>query len=73
MTNDFDKSKAIREAAKARQRIAYTERKAGKGFREIGQILGCSASRAREIYEKAARSANAGWLFPVTHPNRIMP
>ena len=63
MTDDLDKSKAIRKAAKTRLRIAYTERKAVKGFREIGQILECSAIRAAYASEEARNRARVVALF----------
>jgi DNA-directed RNA polymerase sigma subunit (sigma70/sigma32) len=59
-----NKIKAKAEEKKVRLRLVYAERESGKTYKEVGQVFGVGAYRARELYVKAAYLNIHGKLFP---------
>jgi hypothetical protein len=58
------KIKAKAEGKKERLRLVYAERNSGKTYKEVGQVFGVGAYRARDLYLKAEYLNIHGKLFP---------
>ena len=61
---DRARIRAKAEEKKVRLRLVYSERNSGKTYKEVGQIFGVGAYRARDLYLKAEWLDDNGKLFP---------